>query len=186
MVDDNNIVDLFFARDEEAIRLSAEKYGSRLRSVSFRIVGNMLTAEECENDTYWEAWKRIPPHEPRTYLQAFLTRIVRSFSINRCVSDHRLKREGYVSEFTEEMEQCIASPMATDAPLMEEALMDVINSFLEKQPKQKRVVFVRRYFYLEKTAEIAENLGLKEGNVRTILTRMRKDLHSTLEKEAFL
>ena len=76
-LDDTKIIDLFFERDETAIRYASEKYGNRLRSLSHSIVKDRQTAEECENDTYMEAWDTIPPHEPRSYLYAFLARIIR-------------------------------------------------------------------------------------------------------------
>ena len=97
---DGDIVDMFLERNEEAINATSEKYGRRIRNIAFRIVGNIQTAEECENDTYLEAWNRIPPSEPRTYLMAFLSRIARTISINRSVSDHRLKRFAYIDELS--------------------------------------------------------------------------------------
>lgn len=83
-MDDDEIVELFLKKDESAIIHTAEKYGCRLRSISQRITADILTAEECENDTYLEAWNRIPPNEPRTYLIAFLSKIIRNISINKC------------------------------------------------------------------------------------------------------
>ena len=76
-LDDTKIIDLFFERDETAIRYASEKYGNRLRSLSHSIVKDRQTAEECENDTYMEAWDTIPPHKPRSYLYSFLARIIR-------------------------------------------------------------------------------------------------------------
>lgn len=76
-MEDNRIVELYLLRDERAIGQTAEKFGSRLRSLAFGIVNDRQTAEECENDTYMEAWNAIPPHEPRNYLYAFLARITR-------------------------------------------------------------------------------------------------------------
>ncbi len=83
-MDDERIVELYLLRDEAAIRQSAGKFGMRLRALSYGIVGDRQTAEECENDTYLEAWNRIPPHEPRSYLYPFLARIDRHISLNCC------------------------------------------------------------------------------------------------------
>ena len=83
-MDDSKIIDLFFSRDETAIRHTAEKYGKRLRSLSYNIVHDFQTAEECENDTYAQAWNIIPPHSPKEYLYAFLAKIIRHISLNRC------------------------------------------------------------------------------------------------------
>ena len=80
-MDDSKIVDLYLLRDEEAIRKTAEKYGSRLRALAHGIVCDRQAAEECENDTYMETWNSIPPHEPRTYFYAFLARIARHIEL---------------------------------------------------------------------------------------------------------
>ncbi|MBQ8975223.1 MAG: RNA polymerase subunit sigma-70, partial [Oscillospiraceae bacterium] len=81
-MEDTNIVDLYLSRDEAAIERTAEKYGSRLRQIAQRILDDPSTAEECENDTYRQAWELIPPNEPRTYLFAFLGRITRHIAID--------------------------------------------------------------------------------------------------------
>ena len=83
-MEDAAIVDLFLAREESAIRYTAEKYGARLRGIAQGILNDRTAAEECENDAYWEAWRRIPPHEPRDYLFAFLGRIIRHLAIDAC------------------------------------------------------------------------------------------------------
>ena len=83
-LDDNKIVELYLSRDETAIKQTSENYGTRIRSLANNIVKDLKTAEECENDTYLEAWRTIPPHEPRTYLFAFLALITRHISLNIC------------------------------------------------------------------------------------------------------
>ena len=106
-MDDSGIVELYLNRDEAAIARTSEKYGQRLRSFSLGIVQDLQTAEECENDTYVEAWSSIPPHAPRDYFYAFLARITRHLSLNRCRERSRLKRSALVSELSAELEQCI-------------------------------------------------------------------------------
>ncbi len=93
-MEDEAIVELYLHRDEAALRHTAEKYGSRLRSLSYGILNDPETAEECENDTYLSAWNSIPPHEPRSYFYAFLARITRNLSLSRCRERNRLKRRG--------------------------------------------------------------------------------------------
>ena len=103
-MNDDRIIELYLMRDEEAIKLTAEKYGSRLRSLAHGIVNNRQTAEECENDTYLKAWNAIPPHEPRGYLYAFLARITRHVSLNCCRARDQLKRRAFICELSAEME----------------------------------------------------------------------------------
>lgn len=179
-MDDDTIVELFLNRDESAITHTAEKYGSMLRSISQRITADYTVAEECENDTYLEAWNRIPPNEPRTYLISFLSRIIRNISINRCVERNRIKRKAYIIELSEEMEQCIPSPNDVESCIDKLEIGGLISAFLYKQSKEKRVIFMRRYYYLDSVASIAEYFGYSESKVKTMLFRMRKDLRTYL------
>ena len=109
-MEDRGIVELYLKRDSRAIEKTQEKYGGRLRELSFNIIFDAGAAEECENDTYLAAWNSIPPHEPASYLYAFLARIVRRLSLNVCRNKRRLKRGGYVVSLSQEMEDCIPSP----------------------------------------------------------------------------
>jgi len=106
-VEDHEIVELYLARDETAIRETAEKYGSKLRAIAQHILRDREAAEECENDTYWEMWKRIPPHEPRDHLFAFAGRIARNIALNQCRKNSRQKRYAAYCELTREMKECI-------------------------------------------------------------------------------
>ena len=92
-MEDERIVELFLLRDEMAIARTSEKYGGRLQALAQHIVGDRMVAAECENDTYLAAWNAIPPHEPRSYLYAFLARITRHFALNCCRDQKRLTRK---------------------------------------------------------------------------------------------
>ena len=182
-MDDGKIVDLYLARDEMAIKHSADKYGRMLRSISYRITENQETSEECENDTYLEAWNRIPPNEPRDYLSSFLSKIIRNISINRCIHDNRLKRKGYIVELSNELEQCLESGSAAEEGSEHKELASAISDFLRGQPKEKRIIFMRRYFDLEKVSSIAEKTGYSENRINTMLFRMRKELKDVLREK---
>lgn len=184
-MNDDEIVELFLSRDESAITHTAEKYGSVLRSISQRITGDPAAAEECENDTYLEAWKRIPPSEPRAYLLPFLSKITRNISINRCAQKERLKRKAYITELSEEMEQCIPSPNDVESCLDSIETGRIISDFLRGQPKEKRLIFMHRYYYFDSVSSIAERFGYSESKVKTMLFRMRNDLRSYLIKEGY-
>lgn len=138
-LDDNRIVELYLLRDETAIKQTTEKYGSRLRSLAYGIVKDQQTAEECENDTYMKAWNTIPPHEPRSYLYAFLARITRHISLNCCRDRSRLKRNAFICELSAEMEQCIPAPDDVECRIDDMALSDAINGFLSKLDEEKGI-----------------------------------------------
>lgn len=184
-MDDNGIVELYLLRDEGAIKESSEKYGKRLRSLSYGIVHDMLTAEECENDTYLEAWNAIPPHEPREYLYAFLARIIRHISLNRCRDSLRIKRNAFICELSTEMEQCIPDPDDVTCRIDDESLGEALNRFLGKLDVEKRNVFIRRYWYMDSISDISKRYRISESKIKTTLFRCRKKLREYLEKEGY-
>ena len=185
-MDDSGIVARYLRRDETAIALTAERYGARLRALSFGITQDHGTAEECENDVYLEAWSSIPPHEPRTYLYAFLARIARHLSLNRCRDRARLKRGAYLVELSAELEQCLPAPDDLACRLDEMILLEAINGFLAGLGAEKRNLFVRRYWYLDSVAMLAKRFSRTEGSVKTALHRLRAQLKTHLEKEGYV
>lgn len=184
-MEDSKIIDLYLGRDEAALRHTSEKYGNRLRSLAYGIINDLQTAEECENDTYMEAWNAIPPHEPRDYLYAFLARITRHISLNCCRNRSRLKRSAFIYELSAEMEQCIPAPDDVESRVDDMALAEAINGFLGTLSQEKRDIFIRRYWYLDSIARIAGRFSLSESKVKTTLFRCRNQLRAYLEKEGY-
>lgn len=184
-MEDEKIVELYLSRDETAVEKTSEKYGSRLRALAFGIVDDLPTAEECENDTYLQAWTSIPPHEPRSYFYAFLARITRHISLNRCRERSSLKRSALLCELSEEMEQCIPAPDDMQCRIDNMLLTETIDAFLGTLSTQKRNVFLRRYWYLDSIAAISQRFALSESKVKTMLFRSRKQLRKHLEKEGY-
>lgn len=185
-MDDGKIVELFLLRDESAIKYTSDKYGKRLRSLSQRIVKDLQTAEECENDTYVETWNSIPPNEPKDYLYPFLARIVRHISLNFCRDRSRLKRSAYICELSAEMEQCIPVPDDCQCRIDNMVLKEAINGFLASLNMEKRNIFLRRYWYLDSIADISKRFDLSESKVKTTLFRSRNQLRKHLEKEGYI
>lgn len=179
-MEDGRIVELFLKRQEEAVSLTSEKYGARLRKLADNIVEDWPMAQECENDTYLEAWNTIPPHEPRTFFFAFLARITRHLALDRCRSRNRLKRSARLVELTQEMEQCIPAPNDTEGQIDGVLLGEAVSSFLKSLPEEQRKIFLRRYWYLDSIAEIASLFSRSEGSVKTLLFRCRKGLREML------
>ena len=184
-MEDTMIVDLYLNREESAIKETEKKYGARLRTLSFGIVGDRETAEECENDTYMEAWNRIPPNEPRTYLYAFLARIARHISLNCCRADKRLKRHAMICELSVELEQCIPAPDDTECRVDTMVLRELINGFLKTLTEEKRNVFLRRYWYMDSVAELSGRFSISESKVKVMLFRCREAFRAYLEKEGY-
>ena len=184
-MEDAEIVDLYLARDERALTETAARYGPRLRGLAGRILEDGAAAEECENDTYLEAWNSIPPHEPRGYLCAYLMRITRHLAIDRCRAQSRQKRACRLEALTEELADCLPSSEDVEGHLDAKQLGEAINAFLRALPEEKRNVFLRRYWYCDPVSEIARRFGYGESKVKTMLHRTRNELREHLEKEGF-
>lgn len=188
-MEDYRIVELFWARDEAAIRQSDSKYGRMLTHISFSMLSSREDAEECVSDTYIAAWNNMPSDRP-DYLGAYLSKIVRRISVNRIRHRTRQKRGGGgVEQLIEELAECIPDGSAgsdVTADYENGRLRDALNSFLASLDGEKRVIFVKRYFCSEPLADIAEQLDISEGKVKTVLFRTREALKKLLEKEDLL
>lgn len=179
------IVERYLLRDEVAIEWTAQKFGKRLNALAYAVVQDTQEAEECENDTYLQAWNRIPPHEPRAYLFAFLACITRHLALNRCRDRSRQKRSAIVCELSAEMEQCLPSRENMQALPDDLSLREALNHFLATLPEEQRNLFLRRYWYMDSVAQIAKRFAISESKVKTTLFRCRKRLRSHLEKEGY-
>ena len=184
-MDDSKIVELYLARDETAISYTAQKYGSGLRKIANSILGNTATAEECENDTYLQAWNRIPPNEPRTYLFAFLGTITRHLAIDECRKQSSQKRNALYCELTAEMEACIPGQDNVESEIDAKELSRAISLFLDTYPEDRRNVFVRRYWFFDTIPEICRRYGFSQSKVKSILYRMREGLRDHLRKGGY-
>ena len=184
-MDDGSIVDLYLARDEGAIARTSEKYGAALRTLADRILGDEPAAEECENDTYLEAWNRIPPHEPRNYFFPFLGRIARHLAIDRCRRRDARKRSALLCELTAELELCLPAKENVEAEVSASELAAVIRRFLALCTEEQRGVFLRRYWYFDTIPAIAARFGFTESKVKVTLHRLRERLRAVLEEEGW-
>lgn len=184
-MEDERIIQLYFLRDETALEYTADKYGSRLRSLSFGITSDEQTAEECENDTYLEAWNAIPPSDPKTYFYAFLARIARHIAIDRCRERKSLKRNAHIVELTDEFAACLPASDGIESKINAKMLGEAISRYLLTLSDEKQVIFMRRYFYLDSIADISRRLSVSESKVKTTLFRIRNNLRDYLIKEGY-
>ena len=178
---DAEIIQLYWSRNEDAIRETDAVYGRKLHTLAERIVQNNEDAQECVSDTYLKTWDPIPPQRPN-YFFAYIAKICRNFALGVLDFKSAAKRKGEVVALTQEMEACIPDP-AHERRLEGEELGKVLNSFLETLSYESRVIFLRRYWYLDTVAEIADHCGITQSKVKTQLHRTRAKLHGFLEKE---
>ena len=183
MMEDNRIIDLYFARDKSAISETKDKYGRLLYSVSYNIVRSNEDAEECENDTYLSAWDCIPPEYPQK-LCAFLTRITRNLSIKKVRYNNAQKRGGdKITLSLDEITSFVPDPADT---LTERELTQILNDFLRSLPVTERRVFLCRYWYCDSVKDISRQFGFTQSKVKMMLSRTRKKLAEHLEKQEVL
>jgi len=178
-MDDNTIIELFFARSEQAIRNLDDKYGKVCHDLSYNILNSRQDAEECVNDAYLGTWDAIPPARP-TPLLAFLCKIVRNLSLMRYHANKAIKRGGSYTIALEELEDCLVSPHTVEEVVEEHELVRLIEDFLDTLSLENRVLLLRRYWFSDSYGEIAGRTGLSEKNVSVRLTRIRKQLRSYL------
>ena len=180
-MDDERIVDLFFERNEEAIKEAQEKYSRYCNYIASNILPSQQDCEECVSDTFLRAWNSIPPNKPNN-LKAFLGKITRNLSLDRLDRNTAQKRRTESTLVYDEIAECI--PDTTTQELTDElALKTAINKFLGSLKEEKRIIFLQRYWYLSSVKDIAINNGLSENNVKIILMRLRAKLKKFLEKE---
>ncbi len=181
---DKQIVDLYWARSEDAIRQTEIKYGKTLYSVSYSVTNSSRDSEECVNDTYLKAWNQMPTDRPEM-LGAYLSKITRALSVDRVRRETAEKRGG-AGAVAEELSELIPSDFSMDAHIENEALKEALNGFIQSLDKQKRVVFVKRYFFCLDIDTICAQTGLGRSAVKMMLMRMREKLGEKLREEGLL
>lgn len=180
-MDDAQIIDLFWARDEQAISETDMAYGRKLHALADRIVQSYEDAEESVSDTYMKAWNTIPPQRP-VYFFAYLAKICRNFALGKLDWKNAAKRSASIVSITAEMENCIPD-RSLDRKLEGQEIGRVLNRFLESLSRESRVIFMRRYWYTDSIEEIAARYGISQSKVKTRLYRTRIKLHAFLESE---
>lgn len=180
-MEDHEIVALYFARSERAITETARKFGAYCRKIAWNILASRRDAEECENDTWLAAWNTMPPQRPAR-LAPYLGRITRNLALDRYDRLHARKRGG-VDLVLEELSDALPAAGAVSDRMDAAETARRISEFLRAQPEEARRIFLRRYWYCDKTGDIARRYGLTESKVRVSLHRTRQKLRTFLEQE---
>lgn len=181
-MDDKKIVELYFERNESALKHTEEKYGRYLYCISNNVLACHEDSLECVNDTYLAAWNTIPPKKPDK-LSAYLGKIARNLAINRYNFNTADKRSTGLTEALCEMESFLPSPDFTEDATFELTFKSALNCFLYALPTEKCNMFILRYWYLYEISEISEKMGLSQSKVKVTLLRLREKLRKIFEKE---
>lgn len=184
-VEDKEILALYLARSEDAIRETECKYGKLCRSISFGILHDRRDCEECLNDTWLAVWNTVPPKEPNPF-RAYLCRIVKNLSIKKYEYTHAKKRRGEYEASLDELADCIGSGKDVEDRVVRQELVHAIDRFLSELPKEKRILFLRRYWFLHPLKDIAGDCHISEKALSMRLSRVRAQLKESLVREGFI
>lgn len=182
---DHEIIELYFARDERAIRETADAHGAYCYGVAMRILRSHPDSEECVNDTYLRAWNSIPPKRP-SVLRTYLAHIVRNLAISRYRRDHADKRSHASDTPLHELEECLPDPDETPAEaLATNELKGLLDAFVRSLEETDRRLFVGRYWHSYALADLARAYGMKENAVSQRLFRIRGRLRTYLSERGY-
>ena len=183
-MDDARIIAMFFERNEEGIKQAERQYNRYLQNIAKNILTSKEDAEECVSDTYLAAWNSIPPNKPRS-LMAYLSTITRNLALDRLEKQNAKKRTAEMLPLMEEIAE--AFPISEHDSLTDGiALREAINKFLKQLPKEKRILFMRRYFFFDSVEEIAKAEKASESKIKTALFRIRLELKDHLLREGIV
>ena len=183
LIKDEETITLLNQRDERGITALRESYGRLLTSLAYGILRSEQDAEECESEALLRAWNSIPPERPRS-LCAWLCRVTRRLALDRWDYNRAAKRSAEVLPMDELADFIGGNSDAADR-LSEKELTRLLNEFLSKQDRTTRIIFLRRYWFGDTSAEIAERLGAGESMVKSRISRTLKRLKEFLRKEGY-
>lgn len=181
-MEDKQIVEMYFARDERAIKETDGKYGTFCHSIAMNILSVREDAEECVNDTYYAVWEKIPPTIPQCFA-AFLGRITRNLSISRFRVMRAKKRYSGMEVMLSELEECIPAHADVERIVEASELAELISEWLESLSKRDCALFVKRYWFGEKVQDLALAAGITEAQMAQLMLKLRRSLKATLEKK---
>lgn len=182
-MEDREIIDLFWRRNEDAISALADNYGHRLQRLAKNILSSESDAQECVNDTYLALWNTIPPHKPIP-LSTYTFRVCKNIAVSRLRAKKAQKRSGYevaLDELSEAIGTC-----SLEETISARELGQAIDRFLNTLSKENRVIFLRRYWHGDSVKTIARQFFMTENAISTRLSRIREKLREYLTKEGLL
>lgn len=177
---DEEIINLYWKRQEKAIYETDKKYGRYCNKISFNILQNEEESKECVNDTYLKTWNSIPPQRPNI-LKAYIGKITRNLAINQYEKKKSKKRNYTLEIALEELNECISSNNV-EKEFDNNELINALNNFLSVLSTDKRKIFLERYWYLYSIKEISLKNEISESNAKAILLRIRKQLKNYLKE----
>ncbi len=185
-MNDEQIIELYWQRNEHAIKESNLQYGAYCHKIAKNILNNTEDSDECVNDTWLRAWNVIPPTRP-SKLKLFFAKITRNLAFDKLKAQSAKKRGlNEIDLVLGELSECIADQADVEATIIMKELEQSINDFLRTLSVRDCNLFVRRYFFADSIADISRRYGITENNIMVILSRTRSKLKIHLEKEGYI
>jgi len=181
-MNDKDIIELYWARNEQAVSETDKKYGKFCRGIALNILSVNEDAEECVNDTYHKAWTVIPPQRPE-HLRAWLGRVVRNIALNLWNKNHTQKRYSGMETMFSELEECIPSGENVEREIEDIELGKAISRWLGTLSEEDRKYFILRYWNGIPLKDIASRYGTGADKLAQKMHRLRQSLKTALEKE---
>lgn len=181
-MEDRQIIDMYWRRDETAIAETERKYGGYCYAIAMNMLSVHEDAESCVSDTYYRAWNSIPPHRPAKF-RVWLGRIVRNISINLWHSNHAQKRYSGMDRLLSELEDCVPSQITVEDEIEDAELGACISGWLMSLDSEDRNLFVRRYWNGEALNVLGKETDTDPKKLAQHMYRLRLSLKSALEKE---
>ena len=179
-MNDSQIVDLYWQRNERAIAETADKYGNYCYKIAYNILADSEDSEECVNDTWHGAWNSMPENRP-SKLAPYLAKLTRWLSLKRLRERNTLKRCGNETAVAlEELSGSLDSGDSVQNYIELHELCTAIDAFLDSLDEQARNVFIARYWFMLPVAQIADKFNFSESKVKTMLMRTRSRLKTYL------
>ncbi len=177
-MDDKRIIELFFARDEEALRRTEQKYGRLCYTIAYNVLNDEADSAECTSDTYLQLWNTIPPQRPNN-LKAYVCKIARNVSLKKYEYNSAKKRNSSCTVSLHELEEVLPDRHLREET-DDEGLGKLINEFLRGEKESARNVFIRRYYFYDEVAAIARKYSFSESKVKSMLFHTRNRLRKFL------
>ena len=181
-MEDSKIIELYWEREEEAIKETSLKYGRLCINIAKNILSSYEDSEECVNDTYLVVWNTIPNERPNRF-SAFISRITRNLALKKYEYISAAKRNPAATTSLEELGECVSGTDSVESEVEKKRVESAINKFLWQQKKEKRNIFIRRYWYFDSIENICRDTGFTQSKVKSMLYEMRQKLRKYLESE---
>ena len=175
---ENTVERLLLEKNEQGMDALLLHYGPLMRYIIAPILQNPQDREDCLSEVLMRVWEKIGQFDgEKGSFRAWLTAITRNTALN-----HARKASGSSAE---ELSESTPSPeLSPEEALLKKERQEALKTALSRLSYKDRLLFYRKYYYRQSTAQIAAELGMTERAVEGKLYRVKKQLRKSLGGEA--